>query len=114
MAHGPLEVPVHGGLQPWPAEGLTGAWPSGRSGARWLTGDGAMERGARGESVSGLTWVRAAVWRSVTTVKKRRWWRSVRGCLGVGRREGERKKVRWRTAGLPPFIGAEGGVAAGG
>jgi hypothetical protein len=55
-------VPVHGGLRPWLAEGLSGAQPSGRSGARWLISDGAMERGACGESVSGLTEARAAVW----------------------------------------------------
>jgi hypothetical protein len=52
----------HGGLQPWPAEGLTGARPSGLSGARWLTDDGAMESGARGASVSDLTVARVAVW----------------------------------------------------
>jgi hypothetical protein len=61
MAHGPLEAPVHGGLRPWPAKGLVDARPRGCSSARWLTGDGEMERGARGESVSSLTGARAAV-----------------------------------------------------
>jgi hypothetical protein len=44
-------------------QGLTRARPNGRSSARWLTGDGAMEKGAHGESISGLTGARAAVWR---------------------------------------------------
>jgi hypothetical protein len=42
---------------------LTGARPNGCSGARQLTGDGAMEREEHGESVSGLTGVQAAAWR---------------------------------------------------
>jgi hypothetical protein len=44
-------------------QGLIGAQPNDRSDARWLTGDGAMERGACGESILGLTGARAAVWR---------------------------------------------------
>jgi hypothetical protein len=44
-------------------QGLTRARPNGRSFAWWLTDDGAMENGARGESVSALTGVRATVWR---------------------------------------------------
>jgi hypothetical protein len=52
----------HRGLHSGRWQGLTEAWPSGRSNAWWLTGDGAMEKGARGQSVSGLTGVRAAVW----------------------------------------------------
>jgi hypothetical protein len=45
------------------AKELTEAWPSGRSGARRHTDDGATERGEHEESISGLTGVRAAVWR---------------------------------------------------
>jgi hypothetical protein len=33
--------------------------------------------------------------------------------LGAGRREREQEEVRWRTAGLSPFIGAEGAGADG-
>jgi hypothetical protein len=58
---GPLAALVHSEPWPWPAEELTGAWPSGRSRARWFTGDGAMERGEHGKSVSVLTGRR---WRS--------------------------------------------------
>jgi hypothetical protein len=59
--HGPLEAPVHGALWPWPVEELARAWPRGRSVARWLAGDGAMERVEHKESLSGLTgaWVMA-------------------------------------------------------
>jgi hypothetical protein len=53
----------HRGLQSGWRQGLTGARPNGHSGARWFTDDGAMEKGARGETVSGLTGARAAVWR---------------------------------------------------
>jgi hypothetical protein len=100
----------HGGLRPWPAEGLTGARPSGLSGARWLTDDGAMESGARGG-------VRLGPHRGEGGgVATERWQRRRGGggarcgwCLAVGRREREREEVRWRMAGLSPFIGAEGG-----
>jgi hypothetical protein len=61
--HGLLEALVHGGPWPWPTEELTGYWPSGCSGARWLTGDGATKRGEHEESISGLTEARAVVWR---------------------------------------------------
>jgi hypothetical protein len=60
---GPLVALVHSEPWPWSAEELTGAWPSGRSGAGQLTGDSAMERREHGESVSGLTRARVAVWR---------------------------------------------------
>jgi hypothetical protein len=53
----------HHGLHSGRWQGLIKARPNDRSDARWLTGDGAMEKGARGESVLGLTEVRAAMWR---------------------------------------------------
>jgi hypothetical protein len=48
---------VHGGLAMAGQRGLTGA--------RWLIGGGTTGRGVHGESTSGLTGARAAVWRSV-------------------------------------------------
>jgi hypothetical protein len=54
----------HHGLHSGRWQGLTGARPNGHSDARWLIGDGAMEKGARGKSVSSLTGTRAAVWQS--------------------------------------------------
>jgi hypothetical protein len=55
---------IHGGLgHGWPKR-LTGARPSSYSGARRLTGEGAIEREEHGESVSGLTEARAVVRRS--------------------------------------------------
>jgi hypothetical protein len=48
---------------PWPARELDAARPSSRSGARWPTGGGTTGRGVHGESISGLTGARAAVWR---------------------------------------------------
>jgi hypothetical protein len=55
---------IHGGLgHGWPKR-LTGARPSSHSGARRLTGEGAIEREEHGESVSGLTEARAVVRRS--------------------------------------------------
>jgi hypothetical protein len=48
---------------PSPATELDGARPSGRSGTRWLAGGGTAGRGVHGESISGLTGARAAVWR---------------------------------------------------
>jgi hypothetical protein len=55
-------VLVHGGLsQGWP-KGCTRARPSGRSEARRLVGDGATQREKNGESVSGLTGAREALW----------------------------------------------------
>jgi hypothetical protein len=64
LVHHPwtAEMPVHSGLAMADRRGLTGARPSGRSGARWLTGGGTTERGVHGESTSGLTRARAAVW----------------------------------------------------
>jgi hypothetical protein len=53
---------VHSGLGHGRLKGLARARPSGRSGARWLTGNGATEREEHGESVSGLTRVRAVAW----------------------------------------------------
>jgi hypothetical protein len=50
---------VHGGLGHGRPEGLTGAGPSGRSGAWQLADDGAIEREEHGESISGLTRARA-------------------------------------------------------
>jgi hypothetical protein len=44
-------------------EELTGAWPSGRSGERQITSDGAMERGVHEESTTGLTGAWVAVLR---------------------------------------------------
>jgi hypothetical protein len=59
------ETSVHGGLAMVGRRGLTGARPKGRFRARWLTGGGAMGRGVHGESTSGLTEARAAVWRPI-------------------------------------------------
>jgi hypothetical protein len=59
---GPLAALVHNEPWPWPAEELTGAWPSGRSQARWLTDNGTTERGEHWDSIPGLTGARAAVW----------------------------------------------------
>jgi hypothetical protein len=58
-------TPIHGGLAMAGRRGLTGAQPSGRSGAQWLTEGGATGRGVHGESTSGLTGARAAVWRPI-------------------------------------------------
>jgi hypothetical protein len=60
----------HRGLHSGRQQGLAGAQHNGRSGARWLTGNGAMEKGARGESVSGLTGARTAVWRPGDSCKE--------------------------------------------
>jgi hypothetical protein len=54
------------------SDDLTGARPNGRSGARWLTGDGAMEREDHGESVSGFTEARVVA-RWWGAVMKKRW-----------------------------------------
>jgi hypothetical protein len=54
---------VHGGLGHGQPKGLIGARPTGRSGARWLTGDGAMGREEHWESISGLTRAWAVAWR---------------------------------------------------
>jgi hypothetical protein len=43
---------------------IGGAWPSGHSVARRLAGDGTTGRGVHGESISGLTEARAAMWRT--------------------------------------------------
>jgi hypothetical protein len=51
------------GLHSGRRQGLTGARPNDRSDARCLIGDEAMEKGACGESVSGLTGARVTVWR---------------------------------------------------
>jgi hypothetical protein len=45
---------------PWPATELDRAQPSGCFGAQWLARGGATGRGVGGESISGLTRVRAA------------------------------------------------------
>jgi hypothetical protein len=58
-------MPVHGGLAMPGRRGLTGARPSGPSGAQWVTGGGATEGGVHGVSTSGLTGARAAMWRLV-------------------------------------------------
>jgi hypothetical protein len=54
-------TPVHGGLAMPGRRGLTGARPSGPSGAQWVTGGGATEGGVHGVSTLGLTGARAAM-----------------------------------------------------
>jgi hypothetical protein len=90
---------------PWPAIELDGARPSGRCGARWLTGGGTTGRGVHGKSISSLTGVRAAVWwpddgseEMVVGAPWHRWERGGSTSAGLGwRREGERdlQPVGW-------------------
>jgi hypothetical protein len=96
-------MPAHGGLAMAGRRGLTGARPNGRSGARWLTGGGAMGRGVHGESTSGLTGARAAVWWPVDGGEE-----TAEEALDAERREGEWGEVRWRTTELSLYIVAEG------
>jgi hypothetical protein len=62
IAHGPRLQTVHRGPRIVPWRGARRSLTSGPSGAREFTGEGATERGEHGESVSGLTRARAAVW----------------------------------------------------
>jgi hypothetical protein len=61
-----------------------------------------------GESISGLTGARAAVWRPVNGSEEMVEVLSGGRCLGVERIEGERGEVRWRTVEHSLYIGAEG------
>jgi hypothetical protein len=75
---------VHGGLAMAGQRGLTGA--------QWLIGGGATGRGVHGESTSGLTGARAAVWRLVGGGEE-----TAEEALGAGgawaRREEKRRRV---------------------
>jgi hypothetical protein len=53
--------PVHGGPWPLPAKELTGAWPSGRSGAWRLTATEGKGRGHYAGPHRGLSWVAGLV-----------------------------------------------------
>jgi hypothetical protein len=68
---GVADPQFHCGLHSGRRQGPIVAQPNDRSGARWLTGDGAVEKGARGEFISGLTGARVAVWRLVRAVLDR-------------------------------------------
>jgi hypothetical protein len=92
----------------------TGSWrarrslASGHSRAREFTGDGATEGGEHGESISSLTGVRAAVWRSGDGVEASTE-KELGGSGARAQREGEsegrtRGESRW---GRLPFIGAK-------
>jgi hypothetical protein len=99
----------HGGLRPWPAEGLTGARPSGLSGARWLTDDGAMESGARGRPSRTSPWRGWRCGDRATATKKRRWWCSVRVVLGRGKKRKRAGGGAVEDGGALPFYRGRGG-----
>jgi hypothetical protein len=100
---------------PWPSIELDGAWPSGRSVARWLTGGGATGRGVHGESISGLTGARAAVWRSGNSGEE-----MVEEALSAGRAWAQREEKESRErygedrVGHHPFIRGRRGAEASG
>jgi hypothetical protein len=64
--------PVHGGPWPLPTKDRTGAWPSGRSGARWLAATEGKGRGRYVGPHRGLSWSAGSVNCSGNKAKRRR------------------------------------------
>jgi hypothetical protein len=75
---------------------------------RWHNG----ER-VHGESISGLTGARAAVWRPGDDGEEMAEEALNADGTWAQRREGGWGEVRWRTVGLSLYIGAEGEAASG-
>jgi hypothetical protein len=105
---GPLAVLVHDEPWPWPAEELTGAWPSGRSRARRLIDNGATERGGTGSPSRASPGRGRRCDERVITVKKWRWRHSVRVAAHQRRHNGERGALGVH---LGPHWGVGGSVA---